>query len=146
LTPGEISDLLGESEKCSFAPGSYIIKEGNGGSHMYVMLNGEAKVLKTGRDGEVELAQLKAADSFGETALADNEQRSASVVAKTPCVLVRINAKTVNSRPEIGLKVYQNLAKVLAKRLRTADHLLAWRLDSSAEPSAPAEQEAVKNP
>lgn len=128
LTPAEISDLLGSSEKCSFAPGAHIVKEGNIGSHMYVILSGEARVLKAGRDGEVELARLAPADSFGEMALTDKEARSASVVADTDCVLVRLNDQIINSRPEIGLKVYCNIAKVVSARLRAADELLAWRL------------------
>jgi CRP/FNR family transcriptional regulator, cyclic AMP receptor protein len=128
LTPAEISDLLGNSEKCTFEPGAFIIKEGNIGTHMYIILNGEARVLKSGRDGEMELARLMPADSFGEMALADNEARSASVVADTPCVLVRINDKIIHARPEIGLKVYRNIARVLSARLRTADEMLAWRL------------------
>lgn len=128
LTPAEISDLLGSSEKCTFAPGSFIIKEGNVGTHMYIILNGDARVIKSGREGSVELARLTAADSFGEMALADNEARSASVVAETDCVLVRLNDQIINARPEIGLKVYRNIAKVLSTRLRSADELLAWRL------------------
>lgn len=128
LSPAEIGDLLGSSEKCSFAAGAHIVKEGNVGSHMYIILSGEARVLKTGRDGEVELARLTPADSFGEMALADNEARSASVVADSDCILVRINDQIINSRPEIGLKVYRNIAKVLSARLRSADELLAWRL------------------
>ena len=66
LTPAEISDLLGSSEKCSFAPGAYIVKEGNVGAHMYIILSGEARVIKEGREGAVELARLAPADSFGE--------------------------------------------------------------------------------
>ena len=128
LTPAEISDLLSSSEKCTFAAGTYIVKEGNVGAHMYVILNGEARVLKSGRDGKVELARLMPADSFGEMALADNEARSASVLADSDCVLVRINEQIINSRPEIGLKVYRNIAKVLSARLRAADELLVWRL------------------
>jgi CRP-like cAMP-binding protein len=128
LTPAEISDLLGSSEKCTFAPGAHIIKEGNIGAHMYIILSGEARVLKSGRDGEVELARLVPADSFGEMALADNEARSASVVADTDCVLVRINDQIINARTEIGVKVYRNITKVLSARLRAADELLAWRL------------------
>ena len=128
LTPAEISDLLSSSEKCSFAPDSYIIKEGSIGTHMYIILNGEARVVKAGRDGEVELARLEPAASFGEMALADNEARSASVIADTECILVRLNDQIINSRPEIGLKVYRNITKVLSERLRTADELLAWRL------------------
>lgn len=128
LTPAEISELLGTAEKCSYDPGAYIVKEGTIGKHMYIILNGEARVQKTGRDGQVELARLEPADSFGEMALADNEARSASVVAEGPCVLVRLNDQIIDARPEIGLKVYRNIARVLSSRLRTADELLAWRL------------------
>ena len=128
LTPAEISELLTNAEKCSFVPGTAIVKEGSAGTHMYIILNGSARVTKAGRDGEVELARLGSADSFGEMALADNEARSASVVADTDCVLVRLNDQIINSRPEIGLKVYRNITKVLSNRLRAADELLAWRL------------------
>lgn len=128
LTPAEISEVLSKSEKCSFPADAYIVKEGNIGSHMYIILGGEARVFKDSRDGPLVLARLIAADSFGEMALADNEARSASVKADSDCVLVRINDKVINSRPEIGLKVYRNIAKLLSSRLREADELLAWRL------------------
>lgn len=128
LTPGEISELLGNAEKCIFSPGSIIVKEGTNGNHMYVILNGDAIVTKTGRDGEVELARLTPADSFGEMSLADNEARSASVRADSDCVLVRLSDQVMMSKAEIGVKVYRNIAQVLSARLRTADEMLAWRL------------------
>jgi CRP-like cAMP-binding protein len=128
LTPAEISELLSSAEKCSFPMGAAIVKEGGVGTHMYIILNGNARVTKTGRDGEVELAKLGSTDTFGEMSLADNEARSASVYADTDCVLVRLNDQVINAKPEIGLKVYRNIAKVLAERLRTADEMLAWRL------------------
>lgn len=128
LAPAEIAEVLAHAEKCTFEPGMAIVKEGNIGTHMYVIIEGEAKVTKQGRDGEVELARLEPADSFGEMALADNEARSATVAAVSPCVLVRLGEQAFNARPEIGAKVYRNIARVLAQRLRNADELLAWRL------------------
>jgi CRP-like cAMP-binding protein len=95
---------------------------------MYVILDGEAMVTKRGRDGAVELARLFSADSFGEMALADNEARSATVSAVSPCILVRLSDQVMNSKPEIGMKVYRNIARVVSARLRSADEALAWRL------------------
>jgi CRP-like cAMP-binding protein len=60
--------------------------------------------------------------------LADNESRSATVTALSPCTLVRISDQIMNTRPEIGMKVYRNIARVLSARLRSADEALAWRL------------------
>lgn len=128
LSPAEIGDVLAHAEKCTFAPGMAIVKEGNVGTHMYIIIDGEASVTKQGRGGEVELARLGVTDSFGEMGLADNETRSASVNALTPCILVRLNDQIINSRPEIGLKIYRNISRVLSARLRSADEALAWRL------------------
>lgn len=128
LTPAEISELLAHAEKCTFAPNVAIVREGSVGNHMYVILEGEAMVSKKGRDGEVELARLFSADSFGEMALADKEARSATVTAISPCVMVRLSDLVINSQPEIGMKVYRNIARVLSNRLRSADEALAWRL------------------
>ena len=128
LSPAEIGDVLAHAEKCSFDPGMVIVKEGSGGAFMYIIIDGEAAVAKKGRRDDVELARLGPTDSFGEMALVDNETRSASVTALTPCILVRLDDKTINARPEIGLKVYRNVARVLAARLRAADEALVWRL------------------
>lgn len=128
LSAAEIGEVLAHAEKCSFEPGMAIVKEGNLGTHMYIIISGEAAVTKKGREEPFELARLVAADSFGEMALADNATRSATVTALSPCVLVRINDQILNSRPEIGLKVFRNISHVLSARLRSADEALVWRL------------------
>jgi CRP/FNR family transcriptional regulator len=128
LSPGEIGDVLSRAEKCSFDPEMVIVKEGSGGVYMYIIIEGEAAVEKRGRNNKVELARLGPTDSFGEMALVDNEARSASVTALTPCILVRLDEKAINAKPEIGLKVYRNISRVLAARLRSADEALVWRL------------------
>jgi CRP-like cAMP-binding protein len=128
LAPAEVEEVLGRAEKCSFDPDMLIVKEGSGGSFMYIIIDGEARVTKKGRNHDVELARLGPTDSFGEMALVDNETRSASVQALSPCILVRLDDKAINARPEIGLKVYRNISRVLANRLRTADEALVWRL------------------
>lgn len=128
LTPAEISELLARAEKCTYEANAVIVREGSSGNHMYVILDGEAVVSKKGRDGEIELARLYSADSFGEMALADNEARSATVSAIYPCILVRLSDQVMNGKPEIGMKVYRNIAKLLSARLRNADEALAWRL------------------
>jgi CRP-like cAMP-binding protein len=128
LTPSELTELLSHAEKCSFDPESIIVKEGNVGTYMYVIIYGEAVVTKRGHDSDVELARLTAADSFGEMALIDQEVRSATVRALSPCILVRINDGSLARKPDIAMKFYRNMAKVLSERLRQANELLAWRL------------------
>lgn len=129
LSPAEIGEVLAGAEKCTFESGMTIVSEGSVGTHMYIIMNGEAAVTKQGRGGSaVELARLDSTDSFGEMALADHETRSASVTALKACVLVRLNHQMFDSRPGIGLKIYRNISRVLSARLRSADEALAWRL------------------
>jgi len=128
LTPAEVIELLSNAEKCNFEPGATIIKEGNVGAYMYIIVYGEAVVSKKGHDAEVELARLTAADCFGEMALADQEARSATVKALTPCVLMRVNDQALSRKPEIAMKFYRNMTQVLSERLRNANELLAWQL------------------
>ena len=125
LTPAEVSDLLGSSEKCTYAPGTHIVKEGNVGTHMYIILSGEARVLKAGRDGEVELAQLAPADSFGEMALVDQSPRTASAGASIDSELLSINRAAlltvIKQQPGFGVM----LLRAVASRLRHMNTLLA---------------------
>lgn len=128
LTPAELTELLSHAEKCSYAQDAIIVKEGSVGTHMYIIIHGDAVVSKQGTDGEVELARLTVADSFGEMALADHEARSATVKALSPCILVRISDQALSRKPEIAMKFYRNVARVLTQRLRNANELLAWQL------------------
>lgn len=128
LTPAEISELLARAEKCTYQPGTTIIKEGSVGAYMYVIFDGTALVTKKGNDGDVELARLNAADSFGEMALADREARCATVTAMTTCVLVRLGEPILIRSPEVAMKVYRNITILLSERLRRTDEKLVWQL------------------
>lgn len=128
LTPAEISGLLTKAEKCKYETGVPIVKEGSVGAYMYIIFDGTAIVTKKGNEGEVELARLNAADSFGEMALADREARCATVTAMTSCILVRIAEQMLVRNPEVAMKVYRNIAILLSERLRKTDEKLVWRL------------------
>lgn len=128
LTPAEISGLLAKAEKCTYEPGNAIIREGSIGAYMYVIFDGTAMVTKKGNDGDVELARLNAADSFGEMALADREARCATVTAMTSCVLVRLGEQVLVRNPEVAMKVYRNITVLLSERLRRTDEKLVWQL------------------
>lgn len=126
MNTAEIAELLNSAEKCVFHPGAEIVSEGNVGQHMYLIINGLAKVSKHGKDGAMELARLGSADSFGEMALIDQTPRSATVTALEPCLLMRLSSLSIAINPAISSKIYLNIARILAARLREADELLVW--------------------
>lgn len=126
LTHKEVEKLLESSEKCTFEAGEAIVRQGSTGAFLYVMISGSVAVLKApapseGKAAPKELARLEAGDCFGEMSLVDRDSRSASVVALSPCVLIRITEMACWSDPVASAKIFHNIARTLSRRLRAMD-------------------------
>jgi CRP/FNR family transcriptional regulator, cyclic AMP receptor protein len=70
----------------SHPEGAAVVKEGGYANDFYAIDDGTAKVEREGQD----LADLGPGDVFGEQALLEGEQRSASVVATSPLRVIKI--------------------------------------------------------
>lgn len=119
FTQAEVLELLNGAEKRIFEANGKIIREGDTGNFMYVVIDGRARVIKQG-DGykKHELGHLDRGDIFGEMALVDRSPRSASVEAVTDCILIRIQESDCWKNPVISSKIFRNIAGILAQRLR----------------------------
>jgi hypothetical protein len=122
LRPGQarIVALMGELKR--FAPGEFIVRRGELGSEMYLILRGntevwagsgaERKPIATGRRGEV----------FGEMALVRRNERSADVVASDQVEVLTINERCLERLqlryPRIASKVFLNLTRILSDNLQ----------------------------
>jgi CRP-like cAMP-binding protein len=68
-----------------FPAGFYIVEQGEPSIKLYLILSGEAEVLREHDDGSQEkLADLGAGVFFGEEGLAHNQPRNAHVIASSP--------------------------------------------------------------
>lgn len=128
FTTGELAELLCNAQKSIFATDASIIKEESACTHMYIILEGEVAVTKKVMKRKVELARLHVGDSFGEMSMVDNNLRSATVIALSPCVMLRIGSDLMNLRPETAMKFYRNITKILTDRLRKTSDQLVWRI------------------
>jgi len=117
LSGDELVRLLEAAEKCTFGEGETIVREGSTGAWLYVLIDGAVTVTKAG----AELARLYPGDAFGEMSLVDQELRSASVIATTPCVLLRLSEKVCMQQPATSAKIYRNIAYIISHRLRDMD-------------------------
>ena len=94
-----------------------IFSEGDKGDVMYVVRSGEVVIERGGRPMET----LGGGGIFGEMALIDGSPRSATVRAKTDCVVAPINEKSflflVHETPFFAIAVM----RTLAERLRRMD-------------------------
>jgi len=103
-----------------FPAEAVIFTEGIEGTYMYVVMKGEViislhdKVLATALPGEI----------VGEMALINSEIRSATVTAKTDCVLALIDQGSFESLIRHVPEFTQHVMKVLADRLQIAYELI----------------------
>jgi CRP/FNR family cyclic AMP-dependent transcriptional regulator len=100
-----------------FAAGDVIFAEGDKGDAMFVIRSGEVTIERGGHVMET----LGPGGIFGEMALIDGSARSATVRAKTDCVVAPINEKSflflVHETPFFAISVM----RTLADRLRRMD-------------------------
>jgi predicted RND superfamily exporter protein len=112
--------LMGDMKR--FRPGEAIVNQGDPGDAMYVVLNGEAKVVINSNGDRRELAHLKRGDVFGEMALVRHNERTADVIASGDDVEVLRVDQTFLQRiqrryPRIASRVFLNLTRILSDRL-----------------------------
>jgi len=104
-------------------PGQTIIREGDVGNHMLLMIRGEVEILKKNLLGvQQEMASVLPGMTLGEMSMIDGEPRFASCVAVRETVfatLTRDNmAKIILEKPSLGAKVLVKLVTMLSQRLR----------------------------
>lgn len=105
--------------------GTVMIREGDVGSEMYIVYRGAVEIQKRTRAGDsYTVTRLSSEDNvfFGELALVDDDKRSATVVATEDSEFIVISksdfVKLGDERPDIGLPITREIAKILAGRLR----------------------------
>ncbi len=137
LSSAQLGQLIAIMKAEHFETGSYVIREGEAGSNLFILLEGEVEIskalvlpqwVKSQQKQEKSLLRLseKHYPFFGEMAMFDDEpERSASIVAIRPCLMAAITKKdllkVLGNNPEIGMIIYRNIASQLVQRLRKAN-------------------------
>lgn len=85
-----IHEVLQCFERILVRQGQSIIREGEPGDFYYLIESGRCRVIKRVGGADVELAELKSGDAFGEEALLANAPRNATVNMKTDGILLRL--------------------------------------------------------
>jgi CRP/FNR family cyclic AMP-dependent transcriptional regulator len=112
-----------------YPKGKYIIREGDSGDELFIILNGEIDIVKNTLQNEQYTVTTMNADmgsvNVGEIALIDNDRRSASVVANTDCECLVITRddfiKFGDENPTAGLAITRSIASQLCANLRKSN-------------------------
>ncbi|MBM3883663.1 MAG: cyclic nucleotide-binding domain-containing protein [Verrucomicrobia bacterium] len=99
-----------------------IVKQGDPGNAMYLVLEGEVRVRLMIQGKESTLVTLGAGEFFGETSLFDEGPRSADVVANQDSVLLKISAanfrKLTAEHADLATQLLLAIARTLVARIR----------------------------
>lgn len=134
LAEKDLFELLLQAELVECQPTEYVIREGEQGQHLFVLIAGQVEITKRAVGSQKILQILGPGECFGEMSLIECRARSASVKALTVCKLLRIEGEEIDRLPQISARLYRNIAILLSQRLRHANEILA--LGSSQKPNA----------
>jgi len=131
LDDREIEEVLDRTKPRKFPAGAEIIREGEPGDSMYIMISGEVEITKQltlvldeDTPKERVMIRLKAEDGvyFGEMSLLENDTRSATVTASTDCQLLELYQQDflelIRHDTAMGVKLMLHLAQLLSRHLR----------------------------
>jgi predicted RND superfamily exporter protein len=112
--------LMGEIKH--FDPGEPIIRTGEIGDEMYVIISGGVDVIAGTGAERRRIAQHKRGDVFGEMGLVRRHERTADVIAAEPVELLAVNERFLQRiqfrYPRIASKVFLNLTRIVSDRLQ----------------------------
>ncbi len=125
MTPPERGQVLAHAVLRRFGRNAAILRRGDAGTGMFVILGGRARVSLVSADGrDVTLGVLGPGQLIGELSLLDGEPRSANVDALEDCQLLSIDRsrflQLLRANPDLCIR----LMGVLAGRLRQANQAI----------------------
>lgn len=106
----EVSSLAQASRVLDYGRGEMVIRQGDPGDTMFMIVAGSARVSIHAEDGsEKVVARLSAGDVFGEMSLLTGDPRTASVMAEDAVILVAVSKGALlpilSARPEFAEKI-----------------------------------------
>ncbi|MDH5561422.1 MAG: cyclic nucleotide-binding domain-containing protein [Deltaproteobacteria bacterium] len=125
----KMSTIVSIMEPRKFKKGQYILKEMDKGDELFILTAGAVRVLKnTKQKEEYTIVDLNANQYvfFGEIALMDSDERSASIKSLEDCDVLVIKRDQFidlgNRHPDICLPITRVIAKIISERLRNVNN------------------------
>jgi len=124
LNKRDLALILNILHNRSYLPNEYIFYQGDPGIGLYIVRQGEVKIIHEYENGsKVDLATFAKGDFFGELALVDGETRSASAIAETEvkaAVIFKPDLdEFIEKYPKKGIKILNGISHIIATRLRS---------------------------
>lgn len=97
LSPEEFAKVIEGTTPRSYPPGAFIVREGERGNSIYIIVKGRAKAVTKVGGQEVALGLLNESDFFGEVAFLTGRPRTADVVTVLETDLLELPGESVST-------------------------------------------------
>jgi hypothetical protein len=133
----ELATLLTLMAPIKVARGSSVVREGEPGDSLFLIVSGTLRVTTRGEDGaEIELARLQPGEFFGEVALLTHKARTATVTAVAETELLRLDHAIVDELRRRHPDIDASLSEFHRRRAeKTVEALIERRRLSGASGS-----------
>src|SRR5438552_6871190 len=125
LTDEQLERFAAFMEVQSFPQWATIVKQGDRGDAMYLVVEGELRVRMKMQGSETVLTTLGPGDFFGDISIFDHGPRSADVIADSSSVLLKISSAAFGSMakaaPELATPFLLAIGKTLTARIRAGN-------------------------
>ena len=122
LRPAQARIVVLMGELRQFPPGAPIVRAGEEGNEMFVILSGITDVYVRHDGDRRQVAEFRRGDVFGEMALVRDEERSADVEARDAVEALAVDERFLQRiqrrYPRIAARVFLNLSRILSDRLQ----------------------------
>lgn len=116
--------LVAMSHEFELKPGDFLIREGEMGDAMYIILEGTVQVRKKSGESEVVLAERDGGEVIGEMSVLDQAPRYASVLALTKCRVLRIDQETFMALIDWSPTAARAILRTFAQRIRSSQAMI----------------------
>ena len=117
------------------ATGERVLREGEAGDGLYVVMQGQFEVRRSGPDGPgtIVLSALREGDVFGEISLLTRSAATADVVAKGPARVLRLPRQIFDEVILTHPQILELVARLSEERMQTNEALLGGKIAWEAE-------------
>ena len=136
LSDQQLETLAGHGSCQSFAPGETVVRQGDRGDSLFLVVSGSLDVFQASGTHPAsslpgqQVASLHSSDVFGEMALCTGEKRSASVLCNNECVLIEIQRKHLLPLLEEHPEILETMGTIVSARRKELKALKGNRAES----------------
>ncbi len=132
LSQRDLAVLAGHASFYDFAPGECVFEAGTADRELFVIDEGEVRIVRTGDDGrELDLARFVAGESFGEQDFLSESPRTASAVSDRQSRILIFPTRGTSldavmmEHPKLFARVLHQFLVIVAGRIRSTNQLVS---------------------